>query len=544
VAYVERLDTEVDGLWLISPGDHTVPPGTWSQFFVGRHGFYSGSDATEVMSGKVCSSALVVTPEHPSLGILDNVRVHVEGKGEVNEGYPYRLMIVPEQLTTYFPMALFQRYFDGHNIFADNPTEWPSLEIVSQDGCRFVWRGETLLPRSVMMPGGTNLPNEPVLRTLFNEKVQSDSEGEITLGHALRGYNSLKVHPHNNDNSTIIVGGNVLWASSALFIDQSEGSARLVSDAHLRHITILDALWLILLCVTYIRWKFAGSWLDSCEREDHFNVIVTRVSILTSVSLFTSKLASYLFYVPLLLPLHRKTDAFVIYAGLVVDIIVGVLILVSLRAEVLGAMRDTMRTARELWLYLRGHVHSLPSSMPVIKERLECSKHWDPASVYGRKRQNRDFVWFDMDFYVFYVILIDIVFATTAWVTVTPFEDRLFADIIVFLAFSAAIYEVLYFMLLLATALFVPRSKCALRLQFFALVPCAIASIGLVVFAGVCVIYRIIDDYSTMYEGRVLVFVTIFYILVLLFLASLMARSNLHSNIVALTKNGKHATGK
>ncbi len=541
-------DHGYDGLWLLSPDTASLPMYAWERFSVTRHALRTFPAGTAAEAHPSCHIPIDIYGRPAStahsatvLGLVANVTVTIGG--DVVDGR-YTLAISPDTHTTYLPTVLFQRYFEDRNMFSDDPATWPHLTFVHGDDCVLDVEPRSLLPLSTLSPGKT-LPRERTFEVIMHQQIWADSRGELTLGESVVGYNALKVHPHTEDNHTIVLAGNVLWSCAALHVDQRQGTAFLSPNPQKRELTGLDGIFLLVLGMLYVRWKFAGMWLDVCKDARLYMVIITRLSLVGAAFIFVGKLIAYLVYLPALMQTADAADTTVIVFGAIADALYLLVSFTVIRDEWRPTIMQLARIPRFIRRVFSRHAAldapRTAEEIPYIPKRLPYNHgRWDPRAHYGARSRNRDFVWVPTGFITMYMLLVDVTFASTIWFVVETTDDRLFADILLVLVFTVLVYQGFYNALLLVSVM-VPmwnseHSRPINRpAPWFALAAVIVMAVLVALFSVAVVIRNTIDRYSSQYQGAALNVVVFFYVTTILFLASVVAKRVIQQSLCPLT---------
>ena len=209
--------------------------------------------------------------------------------------------------------------------------------------------------------------------------------------------------------------------------------------------------------------------------------------------------------------------------------------------RVLWAMRCSGRNRRS-----HRHHHHQPAvaESPYLPERLpHRSGRWAPEAapfshVYVKDPRNRDFIWVRPGLFTLIDILFNASVLSAYWTAVASVDDRLFVDVIVFVSSTITIYHTAH-----TVFMFVQIQRHALaRLSPLSVgTGLAVAAVAWLVaiasFLGERVFRRVIDAYSTVYDGSELTLVSIFYVLVLLLVASTSAAYAMGHNLAPLSRS-------
>lgn len=552
---VHHLAPSIDGVWLISPDRCSVPICAWSHFVNTRHVFQTASSPIQDVARDVLEDALGCvfplqlvdrTQLPPQLGTgigettLAAVRIGDDMVSLPKGVAAWRILVAPESHTSFLPRALFRQYFEGRNMYRDDPRDWPPL--VLESGCVMSIDSQTMLPLTFAFPGHAPL-RERQLQVALHEHIQTgqgdaDRFSSIALGHAALGQNALKVHAHTWDNETIVLGGNLLWGNMGLVVVQHESPA-LALAAYPRRADIggWDALYLAVLAVLYARWAFSGMWLDALahRKEKRYAVVLTRQGLLAVPALIAFKLLlGYPLYWPAITRFvsalgpnqHRTTllsTRAILAVSVAVDLFTALLCLFALSPALAKAVRMLTEALARLVAH-RGRPHKVRGWFrdhhhPYVPGTAPMRKAWPP--LYARHPRNEQFQWMRPGLAAWFTVFADLVFSTGVWLVAAASDDVLLSDAMSFIVFTLTIYTAVAYTRFLWRA---RRHDCYKPGALATLGGLTVACVAIVVIVSQLVIRRIVDDYSTAYRGTALDILVALYIMLLFFAAEFMVR--------------------
>lgn len=551
----ERRFAMADGVWILSPESCTLPNCTWSRFEASRHLFKALDEpvvdaAAATHTHGHCSVHLDTNSTY-GLAHHTNVEVRI---GDVGVPRPaqggFRLAINPDAHTSYFPVELFQRYFNHHNLYRDNPERWEpivlSVPTSSGSTCDFTIDPVTILPLSILYPGHAPL-RERYMELVFHDYIWVDTVGEMTLGKAVIGYNALKVHPQALDNTTIVLAGNLLWGNLQLGIDQATHRISISPYPHRREIRLADTFFLGFLALFYLRWLLSGMWLDTTVNGKSYRAILTHIGLLSSAAFLLFKAGvGYAMYLPELWPLvmHDRQVLLIIGVSICGDVIAFLTIVLALRQSIKRAMQHHLKIVKNLLKYGLAHNpanHAPSPKHPYIPKRLYYHHgQWEQrVHEFARIPVNkRFFVWSSVHFVAWYTLLFDVVFSTAVWLVAATSDEMLIRNVLSIITFTVLLYTSIYYVVFSLEAIrpMFERGRWPPLPAVVSAMGLATAAIVIGFFTGFYIVKPIVGDYSSIYHGTALDVVILCYTMGLIFGATLMARHVFAVDIVPISQ--------
>jgi membrane protein implicated in regulation of membrane protease activity len=293
--------------------DETQGEWPWQRAILDRHGlrlFFPPSDngpaAAEEMGGRDDDNyvsdeirdhwRLLTAPDEPMLkqltvlaatlnqptplclGCMERIVTNVNlqgGDGDDDEAverlHRYRLCITPNLHASYVPYDLYRRYWGGASLYNASRKAvqgWSPL-VFYQERSSVNWhhdppQEETTRVLALQLNADNILPlMEGRVRVMDMDRLQT-----TTL--AATGSDTLKLVAHNVDNSTILIGGHLLWSSAIVHLNygprgssSSNRKVGLVPHAHEHLLTTGEAIGLLFFAFLYARWKLGRQWFDA-----------------------------------------------------------------------------------------------------------------------------------------------------------------------------------------------------------------------------------------------------------------------------------------
>lgn len=486
-----------------------------------------------------------------AIGFISDVDVRADGGYSLGK---YTLCIAPDNIASYLPVFLFQKYFRGKNTLRDNPRDWDNLGLHLPHGeCEIKIRGRDMLPSNAMSPGRGKMPTEHVLQSMLSSSstskhaihLWSESSRAIT-DKASTGFDALKVHPHYVDNTTIVIAGNLLWSAASLVVSPIEGRLQIVAMHRGLLPTIFDIILVVIFLFIYLRWKSSGRWTDTCKPPLIYYVVITKISIITGLAIFAIKIFVFILYfvaTPAAINSYPREVLPVIWFSLVYDAFLLVLFLTLLRDRIKDGLSHLGKFTRRVLLVLFNERRAIKENAAALKREkrpyIPCRSSytirdkrsgkrrvWDPNKLYATNEYNSHFLWIRSGIYSILAMAIDVVALSTIFLIATATEDRLFIDIVVSIAYVVFIFQV-YYTWLVAVTMFDWRVFRGFNSghfgDFFATLHGFILCTGFTVYAVETFFFDLASRYSSLYEAVALRLALYFFSMVILLVASILA---------------------
>lgn len=281
----------------------------WSQAFADRHGIWLSSDVPTALHESVTPLQPVghtsIATSLPVQSVLNAAigcawftqRFGANGTDQV------RICAVPDVDATFVPNHLFQRYFGEFDLYTAervDPRSWQPLVFEFQPP----GRGAPL--ERIFVAGHQILPLLDGVASINIANLQA-SASEVA------GVDTLKMLPHELDNTTVLLGGHILWASTRLYIQWPSGSPmRVIAiKAQLTEymFTAPQAFFFILAVILHLRWKLASQTFES-RVDIKSGIVCPDISVQSEVGDL---------YWPLVLPLWLAPVVFIWRASSLVE---------------------------------------------------------------------------------------------------------------------------------------------------------------------------------------------------------------------------------
>ncbi len=458
-----------------------------TQLQISRRGFhYDMSGKRLGMSLAKVECPLKWPPEAVALHaasslIPSDVSVIGEISTAMYSGVAYRLLIAPSSRTTYLPYGLFQHYFQGRNLYVDSPYDWPPLAFTLQDpnandeerpDITLSISGYAMLPtkRSPSLIDGSDGGRRFSLAE-FDEGVAS---GELQMrGGVTLGFDALKVRPHDMDNTTVVIGGNVFWLCAGIQIIQGQSiddvRLSLVMEPTGPILSMVEAIVLIIVGLFYVYWKLVGFWIDvTADRwrrygRYYFTVVASTTFVCPSLFalILYGSVFAYRWGSANTFSANQHVARTVAIAGWAFWAFLFALMCLD-RFRVSRAIYRTFwhigttcsRAWSQAWSNARVHreldrTSGLGSSKPYIPyydhvKREDRGRHagplWATPPRYEERKRNADFVWTPLPLTVLHDTFVDVLVVATLWLLVAPLDANTFVLLVLFSAHTFLLY--------------------------------------------------------------------------------------------------------
>lgn len=490
----------------------------------------------------------------------------------------YTILVAPDLDASFVPLALFQRYFGDKSFYTSteahaDPRSWEPFVIALRipTTTQNSTRATTVTTRKLVIEGRSVLPLlEGTNAVDFGRLEQSAL--------AVSGSDKIKLLPHNIDNKTIVLGGHALWASAFLHLtfarDVNHHGTQVETVLLVPHhtastFTVFQAILILALGLTYVRWKLSRQLFDSFIEKGHairhgFVVIIESDSLLWPILI-------PLWLAPVVViwrshelsqqpaTLIQESQVFhVLVTGLVVW--VGALLLVAI-FDVLNIIRafkaswnefSTQVLASPWQWFTRTYVQddTPPAMKPnPVKKTTEGKgvdgddEHLDPHGLLSPWRKLFES---NLAAYLLRDVLVDTLLGVTVWVFFITLESRVFALPVLFIMLSVVVYNNLYHFFILYFTIVWPivaahrrAGRAMKRVQPRSVDVLILVAIGLLVINNIVIVvnttlFPLVENFSSVYgAGDSTAFIVMaLFIMTLLFTAVLMSDRSIQTQTI------------
>lgn len=461
--------TWLDGwIYVGSRADGHVANSFWERAHVSRHGVHwlPPGDEERTEGGLALSRVSSVSSLLGCLAAHYDVWPVAELGGHLF-GADVRVLVAPDHTMSYLSSNLFDIYFHDKNLHSDMPEYWQPLTIGLGEGVPpLIISGHVLFPRqATSMHMSTAYPGAlggKVVRAIVSvEGALASEEERGSLVASASGIDNLKVMAHACGPNVIILGGHVLWATSALELTYADGSVRIIPNQTAVSLQLIDAIITLVVLLAYLRWKLGAFWIDKAldRRGRHYYYYHV-----TTIDSYLLPFVSQFILVPFLVLRHwddawehLPTERVIWYfLGLAVIWLAANIVWLGVeRAQTLRAMRVMRRGRRQRTTFLRTFYDAFVDEDEVGDDKQKPSKHRHrPAESdelttvmsasempeYARDSSTTTFSWQHLALGQLSDTLLEASLLMSLWGTVAPLESEGFAHFFATILLSAVAF--------------------------------------------------------------------------------------------------------